>query len=123
MVAGMILCSFSFISHEDFNSLQKSFVTKERIFGGFKKKKKYLKGTVYPKTQKFIMRLNILGMRGLKSLGILPVKRAYIRIDLNMLMAKKDEDEIKEEVPNDPSSKGKKKKSKKMARVYQTQPK
>jgi len=62
-------------------------------------------------------------MRGLKSLGILPVKRAYIRIDLNMLMAKKDEDEIKEEVPNDPSSKGKKKKSKKMARVYQTQPK
>ena len=69
------------------------------------------------------MRLNILGMRGLKSLGILPVKRAYIKIDLNMLMAKKDDDEIKEESKDPDMQKKGKKKSKKMARVYQTQPK
>lgn len=65
-------------------------------------------------------------MRGLKSLGILPVKRAYIKIDLNMLMSKKDDDEIleesSEESKQDEKDK-KKKKGKKMARVYKTQPK
>jgi hypothetical protein len=37
---------------------------------------------------KFIMKMNILGMRDLKSLGILPVKRAYIKLDLNMFKGK-----------------------------------
>ena len=35
--------------------------------------------------------MHILGMRDLKSLGILPVKRAYIKIDLNMLKRKGQE--------------------------------
>ena len=46
MVAGSILCSFSFISNDDFISLKSKIVRQERIFGGFKKKKKFLVGTV-----------------------------------------------------------------------------
>ena len=43
-------------------------------------------------TKNFIMSLKILGMRGLKSKGILPIKRAYMKIDLNKFRFRKYSD-------------------------------
>ena len=66
--AGEILCDFSFVKH------RKKYPTKTDI-------------KLHQKL-KFVMRMNILGMRDLISLGILPVKRAFIKIDLNMFKSK-----------------------------------
>lgn len=43
---------------------------------------------VYPEMEKYEMKIKILGLRNLKSLGLLPVKRPFIKFDINSLKAK-----------------------------------
>ncbi len=77
MDAGEILCDFAFIKKK-----------KDRN----RKREPYKVDITLSGEMKFIMKLNILGMRDLKSLGILPVKRAYIKLDLNMFKGKNQKD-------------------------------
>ncbi len=40
-----------------------------------------------PETAKIDVEINILGLRGLQSTGILPVKKPFIKFNLNSLVA------------------------------------
>jgi hypothetical protein len=45
---------------------------------------------IEPPYQKYFLNMKILGLRKLHSAGLLPVKRAYIRFDIDSLRRKKD---------------------------------
>ena len=52
--------------------------------------------------------MKILGLRGLKSLGVFPVKRAFIKFDLNSLRAKEQKLDLQEKkaISTQPNSPG-----------------
>ena len=52
--------------------------------------------SVEPETEKYTMTLRILGLRGLKSLGLLPIKRPFIKFDVNSLRPKSEKLELQE---------------------------
>lgn len=46
--------------------------------------------------EKYYINMKILGLRGLKSMGIFPVKKAYIKFDLNSLRSKEQKHDLQE---------------------------
>lgn len=46
--------------------------------------------------EKFYVKIKILGLRGLKSMGIFPVRKAYIKFDLNSLRSKEQRHDLQE---------------------------
>jgi len=52
------------------------------------------------------MSLKILGMRGLKSKGILPIKKAYMKIDLNMFKNQGEKNTLKRVYKTEPKESG-----------------
>jgi len=59
--------------------------------------------------EKYYLKMKILGLRGLKSMGIFPVKKAFIKFDLNSLRSKDQKLDLQEKKsittqPNSPGS-------------------
>lgn len=52
--------------------------------------------SIYPLMEKYYVTLRILGLRNLKSLGLFPVKRAFIKFDLNSLRPMEDKQSLSE---------------------------
>lgn len=50
----------------------------------------------YPEMEKYFLKIKILGLRNLKSLGLLPVKRPFIKFDINSLRDKNRKQALKE---------------------------
>jgi len=46
--------------------------------------------------EKFYVKMKIMGLRGLKSLGIFPVKKPFIKFDLNSLRSKEQREDLQE---------------------------
>ena len=46
--------------------------------------------------EKYYVKMKILGLRGLKSMGIFPIKRAFIKFDLNSLRSKEQRHDLQE---------------------------
>jgi len=63
--SGRILVSFNFFKNEPVEEL-----------------------SIYPKMKQYDIKFRVLGMRDLKSLGLMPVKRAYCKFDVNSLRPK-----------------------------------
>lgn len=51
-------------------------------------------GEIDPPTKRYYLNMKVLGLRGLKSLGVFDVKKPYIRFDLNSLRPAKKRREI-----------------------------
>ena len=45
---------------------------------------------IEPERQKYYINMKILGLRSLESIGLLPVKRAFVRFDIDSLKKKQD---------------------------------
>lgn len=45
---------------------------------------------IEPDMQLYHLNMKIIGLRGLKSIGLLPVKRAFVRFDLGSVVRKAD---------------------------------
>lgn len=58
--------------------------------------------------ERYIVRMRILGLRGLKSLGVFPVKRAFIKFDINSLRSKEQKLDLQEKkaITTQPNSPG-----------------
>mmetsp|Transcript_26555 Transcript_26555/g.23533 ORF Transcript_26555/g.23533 Transcript_26555/m.23533 type:complete len:547 (-) Transcript_26555:46-1686(-) len=52
--------------------------------------------SIEPVTRKYFMNMKILGLRNLKSMGVLPVKRAFIRFDIDSCRSKSDKSLLRE---------------------------
>jgi len=52
--------------------------------------------SIEPASKKYYMNMRILGMRNLKSLGILPVKRAFIRFDIDSVRTASEKSSLRE---------------------------
>lgn len=55
-----------------------------------------LERNLNPLYDKFLIRIKILGLRNLKSLGLLPVKRPFLKIDLNSIRTKNKKADLQE---------------------------
>jgi len=73
---GRILASFQFLEANMFNNSLEMNIT--------------------PKTEKYIISIKILGLRGLKSLGLFPVSRPFIKFDINGMKTNEKKETLEE---------------------------
>ena len=52
--------------------------------------------SIMPEMDHYECKIRILGLRDLKSLGLLPVRRAFIKFDINSLRSKNEKQALKE---------------------------
>ena len=45
---------------------------------------------IEPEVQKYFINMKILGLRNLESLGLLPIKRAFVKFDINSLKRRQE---------------------------------
>jgi hypothetical protein len=64
--------------------------------------------SIYPEMVKYHVKVRVLGMRNLRSLGVIPVKKPFVKFNINSLRTKEEKMALREqsEIATDPTEFG-----------------